>query len=286
MKRLLGLLISIVFLFWISYWIESQTINTIEINETENINETSEKNEIKIKERLKFFLIILPAALADSINPCAFAVMLLLLSSILIKHRSYKKLFLAWSLFVFAIFISYLAIWIWLYKTLAFTESTFYLKLIAGSIWFLIWIFNIKEYFWQWKGFYFWVPQSWKPQMQKLINWVTSPIWAFFVWFLVSLFLLPCTSWPYITILSYMAAESAALQTWGYVYLFIYNLIFIIPFIAIIFIVWFGFKSIDSLTKFRKNNLGKIHLIIWLLMLLLAFYVLNDAFMWIPSLVF
>jgi len=34
---------------------------------------------------------MLPAALADSINPCAFAVMLLLLSSILTKNRSKRK---------------------------------------------------------------------------------------------------------------------------------------------------------------------------------------------------
>jgi cytochrome c biogenesis protein CcdA len=38
---------------------------------------------------------MLPAALADSINPCAFAVMLLLLSSILSRSKSKKKALLS-----------------------------------------------------------------------------------------------------------------------------------------------------------------------------------------------
>lgn len=46
-------------------------------------------------KRLGFFGIMLPAALSDSINPCAFAVMLLLLTTILSKHKSRRKTLLA-----------------------------------------------------------------------------------------------------------------------------------------------------------------------------------------------
>ena len=34
----------------------------------------------------------MPAAIADSINPCAFAVMLLLLTAILSKHKNKKTI--------------------------------------------------------------------------------------------------------------------------------------------------------------------------------------------------
>jgi len=46
-------------------------------------------------ERWKFFAIMMPAALSDSINPCAFAVMLLLLSTILSRHQSRRKTLLS-----------------------------------------------------------------------------------------------------------------------------------------------------------------------------------------------
>jgi len=37
----------------------------------------------------------MPAALADSINPCAFAVMLILLSTILVETKNKKRAILA-----------------------------------------------------------------------------------------------------------------------------------------------------------------------------------------------
>jgi cytochrome c biogenesis protein CcdA len=43
----------------------------------------------------KFFLIMLPAALSDSINPCAFAVMLILLASILQTKKRRKDVILS-----------------------------------------------------------------------------------------------------------------------------------------------------------------------------------------------
>jgi len=52
---------------------------------------------------------MLPAAISDSINPCAFAVMLLLLSTILSRHKSRRKTLLSGAFFVLAVFISYLA---------------------------------------------------------------------------------------------------------------------------------------------------------------------------------
>ncbi|MDR0861051.1 MAG: hypothetical protein LBO09_09105 [Candidatus Peribacteria bacterium] len=50
---------------------------------------------------------MLLAALGDSINPCAFAVMLLLLTSILSKSGDKKKALKAGLLFALAVFITY-----------------------------------------------------------------------------------------------------------------------------------------------------------------------------------
>jgi cytochrome c biogenesis protein CcdA len=50
---------------------------------------------------------MMPAALADSINPCAFAVMLILLSTIMIETNNKKRAIFAGLLFALSIFISY-----------------------------------------------------------------------------------------------------------------------------------------------------------------------------------
>lgn len=238
-------------------------------------NIDSEAPDMSEKEnRLKFFAVMLPAALADSINPCAFAVMLLLLSSILTKSGSRKKAILSWLLFSLAVFISYFAMWLWLFSALATTKYTFILKIIVGTLGIIVWLANLKDFFWYGKWFVMEVPFSWRPTMQKIIQKAVSPIWAFVVGFLVSLFLLPCTSWPYFTILWYLASESSNLHTWWYIYLTVYNLIFVIPMIIIALLVWLWFKSAEELAAIKSKNTKLIHLIVWLLMLWLWIYVL------------
>lgn len=227
-----------------------------------------------IKQRLWFFGIMLPAALSDSINPCAFAVMFLLLTAILSKHKSRRKTLLSWFMFALAIFVSYLAMGIGLFSALASSTNTFVLKLIVWILWILVWLANLKDYFRYWKWFVMEVPLSWRPKMQDLIYSVSSPWWAFVIWLLVSLFLLPCSSWPYFTILGYLSSQSKELTNWWYFYLIIYNLIFVLPMAIIAILVGFGYSTVDKLAKIKHNNTKLIHLIVGILMLGLWIYVL------------
>jgi len=245
-------------------------LNCSEIN-SGDVQWTVEQNE---ENHRSFFGVMIPAALTDSINPCAFAVILLLLSSILIETKDKKKAILAWFLFALAVFLSYLAMGLWLFSALASATNTAIIKRIVWILWIIVWLANMKDFFWYWEWFRMEVPLARRPTMHKVIKKATSPIWAFVVWFLVSLFLLPCTSGPYITILWYLASENNAVNTWWLIYLIVYNLIFILPMIWITLLVWLWVKSAEELAAFRHKNIKLIHLIVWLLMLGLWVYVL------------
>lgn len=225
-------------------------------------------------DRWRFFGIMLPAALSDSINPCEFAVMLLLISSILTKTKSRRKALLSWWLFVLAVFLSYFGMWLGLFTALAWAQNTYLIKLIVWILGILVWLANLKDFFWYGKWFVMEVPFGWRPKMASLIEKIASPGWAFVVWVIVSLFLLPCTSWPYFTILWYLASESKNLNLRWYIYLLVYNIIFVLPMVIIAVLVGFGFKSAEELAKIKKKNTKLIHLIVWLLMLGLWAYVL------------
>jgi len=60
-------------------------------------------------DKMDFLLILIPAAIGDSINPCAFAVMIILLTSILKQQQSRSTVLWSGALFVLAVFISYTA---------------------------------------------------------------------------------------------------------------------------------------------------------------------------------
>lgn len=238
----------------------------------------------------KFLMIMIPAAIADSINPCAFAVILLLLTWILSKTNSIASVYKAWFLFTFAVFISYMLMWIWLFslfQTLSYNIwLVFYIKLFIWLLWVIIWLLNLKDFFWYDKWWFrMEVPQARKPKMKKVIDWIVSPWGAFLIWFIISLFLLPCTSWPYLTIISYLASEEITLKTSWIIYLLIYNIIFVLPMVIITVIVWTWWKSTKYLAKLRKDNIKNIHLIVWILMLLLWLYILNELFNVFESLI-
>ncbi len=231
--------------------------------------------EKNLKQRLAFFGIMLPAAISDSINPCAFAVMLLLLSTILSRHQNRRKTLLAWWLFSLAVFITYLAMGVWLFSALATANNTFILKLVVGILWLLVWLANLKDYFRYGKRFVMEVPFSRRPKMQDVIHRVSSPRWAFFVGILVSLFLLPCSSGPYFTILWFLSSQSKNLNLWWYIYLIVYNIIFVLPMFLIAFMVSSWYATVDKLAKIKHDKTKFIHLVVGLLMLGLWIYVLT-----------
>ena len=248
---------------------------------TDNLKKTSwqQKNKYIVdnsKINPKFLLILIPAAFSDSINPCAFAVILILLSSIFLLHNNRKKVVLAWLAFSASVFISYFSMWIWLYKALATVNNTLYLKLFVWILWIVIWLANLKDVFWYGKVFVMEVPFSWRKNLRKLIQKATSPLGAFVVGFGVSLFLLPCTSWPYITVLWYLSSENSYINFMGYIYLIVYNLIFILPMLIITFLVAYNFAWAEKLTNMKEEKNRLIHLIVGLLMIGLWVYVIWD----------
>lgn len=227
---------------------------------------------------IQFLLILLPAALADSINPCAFAILFVILGSILSQTGSYRKVLYTGLAFTLSIFLSYYLMWVGLYQAFSFANQAQYLQLWAAILAIGIWLANIKDYLWFGKYFTMEMPDTLKIQSKNWLKKIHSPIWAFFIWILISLFLLPCTWGPYLTILSYLASESATISMMWYIYLLIYNLIFITPFLIITLLVSLWSADIAMLKEYREMYKQEIHLAVWVLMLWLGLFLLWDIY--------
>jgi cytochrome c biogenesis protein CcdA len=106
------------------------------------------------------------------------------------------------------------------------------------------------------------MPERFKMASRKWLKKIHSPSGAFFIGILISLFLLPCTGGPYLTILSYLASESTSINFMGYIYLLIYNLIFITPFVIITLLVSLGSADIATLKEYREMYKQEIHLVV------------------------
>ena len=211
--------------------------------------------------------VVASAAFVDSINPCAFAVLIILLTTITLCHNRRKALY-AGLAFAFAIYISYLLMGIGLFSAIQAAGVTKIFYLVVAILAIFIGLFNLKDYLWYGKWFVMEVPFSWRPRMKMLIKSVTSIPGAFMVGFLVSLFLLPCTSGPYVIILgllSNIATRYAALML-----LLLYNFIFILPMLIITLAVYFGFTTTEKTEEWRRRKLKVLHLIAGIIILCLG----------------
>lgn len=211
-------------------------------------------------------------ALADSVNPCALAVLTMVLMTILIQNPDKKKRVLFGGLaFVSSVYIGYLVYGVIIIQFfLAFAEflrnsasivnnGLAILAMILGAL-------NIKDFFVYKKGsFATEMPIAIRPKLKRVIDKMTSPKGAFLIGFLITLFLLPCTMGPYLV----ASGLLAMLGTFGALpWLLYYNFIFVLPMIAIVGLVYLGFTRVEDVSNWKEKNIKRLHLIAGILLFL------------------
>ncbi len=213
-------------------------------------------------------------ALADSVNPCAIAVLVMILTAILIQNPEKRKKVLWGGLaFVVAIYIAYLfygVIIIQFFRLFAefLRESSGYVYKGLAILAMLIGALNIKDFFYYKKGgIATEMPIFLRPKVKKIIRGVTSTTGAFVIGFVVTLFLLPCTMGPYI-IASGLLADLGTLGALPW--LLYYNLVFVLPMLIIVGLVYFGFRKVDQVSGWKERNIRYLHLIAGLLLFLIG----------------
>ena len=252
---------------------DKQIISYLQTKQKQNNEVLPNEDVNNIKENVSESLtlpILIGAALVDSINPCEFAVLLILIATILASGNRKRALFsgLAYSA---SIFISYFLMGIGLYSVISsFGTPVIFMKIIGG-IAILIGLFNVKDYFWYGKGFLMEVPLSWRPKMKSLVRSITGPLSAFLIGFVVSLFLLPCTSGPYIVILGMLGHGETMMRAVRL--LLLYNFIFVLPMIIISIGMYLG-MNVEKAEETRSKNLKLLHLIAGVAMIIMGVFLI------------
>ncbi|MBU3904706.1 MAG: hypothetical protein KJ906_00980 [Nanoarchaeota archaeon] len=215
---------------------------------------------------------LMALAAADAVSPCELAVLTMLLTAIMIRNPDKKKKILwaglAFALAVFSVYFIFGSLIVLGFKSLSglasFNSSILYKVLASFAI--LLGLINLKDFFTPDKPLAE-VPLGWRPKMRAIISKTASVPGAFVTGLIVSLFLTPCTIGPYFVaggILSEMVWTTALPL------LLVYNLIFILPMIGLVFMIYFGVSSIEKTSKVRKNVWKYTHLLIALLMFALG----------------
>lgn len=216
---------------------------------------------------------IVSLAAVDAINPCAFAVLALMLIAIMTNSpKDKRKILLSGLAFiasVFVIYIFYGLVMIKMFQLMqALTSVRLILYQILGVVAIVLGLLNIKDAI-RYKpgGFATEMPIMFRPIVKKIISGVASPRGAFVAGALVTIFLLPCTIGPYVI-------ASGALSFIGMVssipWLLLYNAVFVLPMIVIVLLIYFGIKEVGDVSGWKDKNIRRLHLAAGLIMFFLG----------------
>jgi len=215
-------------------------------------------------------LIIIGAGLLDGINPCAFAVLVLLLGY-LMSVDSRRKMVIGGLVYTAAVFIFYYMAGLLLahsVQTLAIAE---YFSKFAGILSIVFGLIMIKGAIFPSKGPTLAIPESQKGRIDRWMKKGTFPA-IFVLGVLVGMFELPCTGGIYLAIISMIALQADIIG--GMFYLLIYNIAFILPLLMILVAVCYGMPP-EKVNEWRLEKRFLLRLIIGIIMIILGIVILS-----------
>lgn len=225
--------------------------------------------------------IFVGAAAIDSINPCAFGVLIFLLSYLIEKSKDLgtaakSKLIMHGSIYILAIFVTYLSAGLILLPIIgSLGQFSVWMYGILGTIVILSGLAEIKDYFWYGKGFSLQLLPGTSQRIKMYASKISdNPFSAFIMGCFVALVELPCTGAVYLAILSMMSL--GGLSAINITMLLFYNVIFVAPLVFILAAFVFGVSS-NTLESWRQAHKAGMRLVIGLLLLGLGLWMLLSA---------
>lgn len=210
--------------------------------------------------------------LIDSFNPCAIAILLLFIavSFTLVENRTF--MLVMGFFYILSIYTTYLLIGLGLLKVAHIFGVPHLVSIIGACLVILAGLIGLKDYFFP----------KFLPNLHLRISLGTRQViseWVYkasipaviVVGFLVALGEFPCSGAIYLSTISLLGDSATFLK--GFIYLLIYNLMFVVPLI-IIYLVAINRKVVEKMIFWQENKAPTLRLINALVTLVLGIIIL------------
>lgn len=219
--------------------------------------------------------IVVSAAVINSINPYTIGVLIFIISIVLGKGNSSKRLLLLGGAYGSGIFLTYLAAGLGL--TYLFLEISIitadYLAVAIGLLLMFVGILEVKDYFWYERGVSLRTPAKCIDMIHDRAKTKTSFLGFLVLGIFVAAVELPFTGAPYIAVVTMLRAD---LNLTTFSLLALYSFILVLPLVLILGFVATGTK-VSAVAKWKEESKATMRLLIGLLLAFLSWIVLLTA---------
>jgi hypothetical protein len=224
-----------------------------------NITEIPFFGKINLSQLTLPLLTITLGAL-DSFNPCAFFILIVLLS-MLLYLQSRKKMLIVGSIFIFFSGLFYALFMLLLFNSFFFTKLYINItSIIVGIVACIIGILNIKDFFYFKQGFTLSIPENKRDvtfrRMRKIVKSPSLLVMlggTIFIAISVNFFELLCTFGFPLYFTNRLAIENLPTLTY-YSYILLYTVVYVIPLFIILILSVFSF-GVKKLTEWQGRIL-------------------------------
>lgn len=190
------------------------------------------------------------SALLDSINPCAFSVLILTIAFLLSIGRLRSNILKIGGFYILGLFVVYLGIGLGILQALHLFNTPNFMAKIGATLLIVLGGINIVNEFLPSFPLKLRIPKAAHPKMAALMEKASLPT-AFLLGGLVGLCEFPCTGGPYLLVLGLLHDKATFFKGLGY--LILYNLLFVLPLIIILLIAG-NENLVEKIDKWRKEK--------------------------------
>lgn len=214
------------------------------------------------------------AGLVDGVNPCAIGMMVMLLGYLLVFVKKPDRVLKTGIVYIVSVFLTYLVVGLGLYSFVSqfdFSTEGMVLSYIVGGVLIIASILQLKDFLGIEMGPHLQIPEVAKTRLQNLVEKVSYPATVLLA-ILVTLFETPCSLPIYVGTATILAQSGMGVMlVLGY-FVF-YNLLFVLPLIVVLLVMWRGKKMVAMKEWEHKANRW-MHLSLGLLLLLMGIWLL------------
>lgn len=206
------------------------------------------------------------SSLLDSVHPCSFSILLLTIAFLFAMQLPRRKILQIGGIYIAGIFASYLLIGLGILKVLHIFNTPHFMGKLGASLLVIFGIINLLNYLFPGFPIKLKLPSVAHNTIGKLM-YKASILSAFALGVLVGICQFPCMGGPYLMVIGLLRDQVTYFRGFGY--LVMYNVILIIPLVAVLFIAADKIL-VDKIQDWRRKEMSQAHLWAGLVMIVIG----------------